>query len=227
MRRGPRLAVLGRQGAGKGTQCALLAARMGVPHLSTGDLFRDEVAAGTPLGRRVAGCLEAGNLVPDEVVLDVVATALAAAPGGYLLDGFPRTLAQGTALLDAAGDDALDVAVELMVPSSVVLPRLAARRVCRSCGHIYVTPEGGPEITTCRVCGGRVARRSDDTKAAIRRRLAAYDEQTKPLLVWLADRGLLLSVDGVAGPSEVHERVVDALRRRLAAVGLIDADATG
>jgi len=223
MRRGPRLAVLGRQGAGKGTQCALLAERMGVPHLSTGDLFRDEVAAGTPLGRRVAGCIEAGILVPDELVLDVVTTALAAAPQGYLLDGFPRNLAQASALLEAAGDDALDVAIELVVPSSVVLPRLAARRVCSNCGAIYVTPEGGPEITTCRICGGRVARRADDTKAAIRRRLAAYDEQTRPMLVWLADRGLLLSVDGVAAPEVVHERVAVALRDRLAAVGLIDA----
>jgi adenylate kinase len=223
MQRGPRLAVLGRQGAGKGTQCALLAARTQVPHLSTGDLFRDEVAAGTPLGRKVAGYLEAGELVPDDVVLDVVTPALAAAPEGYLLDGFPRNLAQACALLDAAGDDALDVAIELVVPSSMVLPRLAARRVCQSCGTTYVTPEGGPEITTCRVCGGRVARRADDTKAAIRRRLAAYDEQTKPLLVWLADRGLLLSVDGRAEPDVVHERVATALRHRLAAVGLIDA----
>ncbi len=223
MRRGPRLAVLGRQGAGKGTQCALLAARMGVPHLSTGDLFRDAVAAGTPLGRRVAGHLEAGHLVPDDVVLDVVTTALAATPGGYLLDGFPRTVAQAADLLGAAGADALDVAVELAVPSAVVLPRLAARRVCGSCGAIYVTPAGGPEITTCRVCGGKVARRADDTKVAIRRRLAAYDEQTKPLLRWLDERGLLLSVDGVAGPDEVHERVMTALRGRLAAVGLLDA----
>jgi adenylate kinase len=223
MQRGPRLAVLGRQGAGKGTQCALLAERMEVPHLSTGDLFRDEVAAGTALGRKVAGCLEAGLLVPDDLVLDVVITALAAAPQGYLLDGFPRNLAQAAALLEAAGDDALDVAVELVVPSAVVLPRLAARRVCSSCGTTYVTPEGGPEITTCRVCGGKVARRADDTKAAIRRRLAAYDEQTRPMLIWLADRGLLLSVDGVAEADVVHERVVTALQSRLAAVGLLDA----
>jgi adenylate kinase len=171
----------------------------------------------------VAGCLEGGHLVPDDVVLDVVTTALAAAPGGYLLDGFPRNLAQATALLEAAGDDALDVAIELMVPSSVVLPRLAARRVCQSCGTTYMAPEGGPEITTCRVCGGKVARRADDTKAAIRRRLAAYDEQTRPMLVWLADRGLLLSVDGVAEADVVHDRVVEALRDRLAAVGLLDA----
>jgi adenylate kinase len=197
---------------------------MGVPHLSTGDLFRDQVAAGTPLGKRVAGYLEAGLLVPDEVVLDVVTSTLAATPEGYLLDGFPRNLAQGAALLEAAGNDALDVAIELVVPSSVVLPRLAARRVCGTCGATYVTPEGGPEITTCRVCGGRVARRADDTKAAIRRRLAAYDEQTKPLLVWLADRGLLLSVDGVAAPDVVHERVAAALDDRLAAVGLLDTD---
>jgi adenylate kinase len=104
-----------------------------------------------------------------------------------------------------------------------VLPRLAARRVCRSCGATYLAPEGGPEITTCRVCGGRVARRADDTKPAIRRRLAAYDEQTRPLLIWLADRGLLLSVDGVAAPEVVHERVVEGLKDRLAPVGLFDA----
>jgi adenylate kinase len=222
MRRRPRLVVLGRQGAGKGTQCSLLSERLGVPHLSTGDLFRDAVGAGTPLGRRVAGILERGALVPDDLVVDVVVEALAAAPGGYLLDGFPRTLAQASALLAAIGDDAIDVAVELVVPHHVVLPRIAARRVCGDCGTPYVTPPGGPEVATCRVCGGRVARRADDTDAAIRRRLADYDEQTTPLLLWLADRGLLLSVDGVATVDVVHDRVVRSLAARLSDVGLLD-----
>jgi adenylate kinase len=155
-------------------------------------------------------------------VLDVVATALTGVPGGYLLDGFPRTLAQATGLLEEAGPDAIDVAVELDVPCEVVLPRLEARRVCTGCAALYVTPTGGPEVTTCRVCGERVARRRDDTTPAIRRRLAAYDELTAPLLVWLADRGLLRVVDGVAPPEVVHERVVDAVRDRLDSLGVLD-----
>ncbi len=224
MKHRTRLIVLGRQGAGKGTQCARLAARLSVPHISTGDLFRAEAANGTDLGHQVAAHLDAGSLVPDAVVLDLLAARLgntAAREAGYLLDGFPRTLAQGQALFEVLGARAADVAVELHVPTSVVLPRLAARRVCQKCGATFSVPEGAAEITRCPRCGGPVTRRSDDTDAAIARRLAAYDHESAPLLVWLDQLGLLVRVEGVGDPDEVHQRLVDTVGTR---VPELDAD---
>lgn len=217
MKHRTRLIVLGRQGAGKGTQCARLAARLSVPHISTGDLFRAEAANDTELGRQVAAHLDAGSLVPDAMVLDLLATRLgnsSAREAGYLLDGFPRTLPQGQALFEVLGAQAADVAVELHVPTSIVLPRLAARRVCQGCGATF-SVAGGEEISRCRRCGGTVTRRSDDTDEAIARRLADYDRESGPLLGWLDEVGLLVRVDGVGDPDEVHRRLVDAVRSRV------------
>ncbi len=213
-----RLIVLGRQGAGKGTQCSRLAACLDVPHISTGDLFRAEAAAGTELGVRAQTYLEAGRLVPDELVLDLVARRLgspAARAEGYLLDGFPRTLAQGQALFEVLGQAAADVAVELHVPTSVVLPRLAARRVCRGCGATSSAGPGDAEVGVCGRCGGEVARRSDDNEQAIRRRLEAYERQSRPLLGWFDELGILVRIDGVGPPEVVHHRLLDAVRHRV------------
>ncbi len=213
-----RLIVLGRQGAGKGTQCARLAASLDVPHISTGDLFRAEAAAGTELGLRAQTYLEDGRLVPDELVLDLVAQRLgspAARAEGYLLDGFPRTLAQGQALFEVLGKAAADVAVELHVPTNVVLPRLAARRVCRGCGATSSARPGDAEVGVCGKCGGEVARRSDDTEQAIRRRLEAYERQSRPLLGWFDELGILVRIDGVGPPEVVHHRLLDAVRHRV------------
>lgn len=218
MKHRTRLIVLGRQGAGKGTQCARLASRLSIPHISTGDLFRAEAAHGTELGQRVAAHLDAGSLVPDAVVLDVVAARLgnaSAREAGYLLDGFPRTLPQGQALFEVLGARAADVAVELHVSTSVVLPRLAARRVCQECGATFSVAADGTEITRCPRCGGLVTRRSDDTDVAIARRLAAYDRESGPLLAWLDEIGLLVRVDGVGEPDEVHRRLLNAVRARV------------
>lgn len=221
-----RLIVLGRQGAGKGTQCARLAARLGVPHVSTGDLFRAEAAAGTELGLRAAQYLEAGNLVPDELVLELVASRLGGPQGraaGYLLDGFPRTLPQGQALFEVLGAEAVDVAVELHVPTSVVLPRLEARRVCYDCGATSSARPGDPEIGICGRCGGKVGRRTDDNEQAIRRRLAAYERQSRPLLKWLEEMRLLVRVDGIGDPDTVHHRMVEAVRAKVPVVSDCDA----
>ncbi len=216
-----RLIVLGRQGAGKGTQCARLAARLSVPHVSTGDLFRAEAADGTEIGRRAAAYLDAGALVPDDLVLDLVAGRLGGPDAralGYLLDGFPRTLAQGQALFEVLGSGAADIAVELHVPTSVVLPRLAARRVCQDCGANSRAGPGDPDVTKCDQCGGTVTRRTDDTDEAIHRRLATYDRESRPLLDWLDDRDLLVRVDGVGDPDVVHQRLLDAVRNRIPAI---------
>lgn len=215
-----RLIVLGRQGAGKGTQCARLADHLGIHHVSTGDLFRAEIDAGTPLGRQLDAYVRSGDLVPDEVVLDVVARQLGAAPAraaGYLLDGFPRTLAQGQALFEVLGAGAADLALEIDVPVEVVRTRLATRRVCRDCSAVTSVADVLSE-EPCAECGGPLVRRSDDEPEAIARRLALYDEQSGPLLVWLDSQGLLVSVDGVGDPDDVHHRIVAAVRARLPVV---------
>jgi adenylate kinase len=215
-----RLIVLGRQGAGKGTQCVRLAARLGIPHLSTGDLFRSEISAGSALGRELQRYVLAGDLVPDAVVLDVVASKLgdsASRAGGYLLDGFPRTVAQGQALLEVLGADAADLAVELDVPRDIVARRLALRRVCAECGA--VTSVGDEtHVLPCRFCGGPVERRADDHPDVIAHRLDLYEEEATPLLVWLDQQGLLVTVDGVGDPDDVHDRLFDAVARRIPAV---------
>jgi len=214
---GPRVIVLGRQGAGKGTQCARLATHLRVPHISTGDLFRAAIAAGTALGEQARSYVDRGALVPDELVLDVVAAHLGgteARHAGYLLDGFPRTLAQGQALFEVLGAAAADLAVEIDVRTDDVLPRLSARRVCRECGAATSAPDA--EEVSCPQCGGIAARRDDDTEEAIARRLALYDEQSAPLLVWLADQGILLTVDGTGAPDDVFDRLRGVVEPRLA-----------
>ena len=213
-----RLIVLGRQGAGKGTQCTRLARRLGVPHVSTGDLFRAEVAAGTPLGRKADAYLAQGALVPDELVLDLVAARLGGPDGrsaGYLLDGFPRTLAQGQALFEVLGATAADRAIELHVPTEIVLPRLAVRRVCDGCGAGTTVAPGSPAHQRCDACDGTLVRRADDTDEAIATRLALYDTQTGPLLVWLDSIGVLTTVDGTGRPDVVAERMVEAVAEHL------------
>ncbi len=199
------LVVLGKQGAGKGTQGKRLAAAYGVPHVSTGDMLRAAVKAATPVGRDVAAVLEAGELVSDELVNRLVEERFAQpdAAGGALLDGYPRTLAQAEALEAILGDDGVKLCVNLDVPVELVARRLSARRVCADCGAIYrdVDPEAVSGV--CSVCGGRVVQRADDQPEAIRQRLEAYERDTAPLLDFYRDRGLLVTVDGARGADEV------------------------
>lgn len=225
---GPRVIVLGRQGSGKGTQCARLSTHLGVPHISTGDLFRAAIAAGTALGERARSFVERGSLVPDGLVLDLVAAHLGrpeARRAGYLLDGFPRTLAQGQALFEVLGEDAAAAAVEIDVPASEVLPRLVARRVCQDCGTVTSAPAGWPHHLACPACGGIARRRDDDTEDAIARRLSLYDEQSTPLLVWLDSHRLLVTVDGTGSPDDVFSRVLSALEPRLPHLRPVGGDA--
>lgn len=203
---GPRVLVLGRPGSGKGTQCGRLAERLGVPHISTGDLFRETVARDTPLGRIVRGYMDAGELVPDDLVLDVVDDRLGpeGAAAGFVLDGFPRTVAQAEQLAELLDPHALDLALDLVVPADVARVRLAMRRVCGDCGRSIGVGATG----ACGDCGGALEERPDDDASTVARRLALYDRVTGPLVDWLAARELLVRVDGV-GPAEVVAARID------------------
>jgi adenylate kinase len=212
--RGPRLVILGRQGSGKGTQGARLAHHLGLVHLSTGTLLRANVEERTPLGRRVQRYLNQGRLVPDQLVLDLVAQELAdedVVRRGFLLDGFPRTQAQAQGLLDLLGTPGLHAAIHLDVPLAEVQRRLAARRVCRRCDTPTVAP-AGEAVVRCPSCGGDAVVRADDTPEAIARRLEAYEAESAPLLRLFERHGLLVEVDAVGDPDEVFERMLRALR---------------
>jgi len=211
---GVRLIMLGRQGAGKGTQCVRLSRHYVVPHISTGDMLRAAVREGTPLGRRAKAIMDTGGLVPDEVIIGVVADRLGkddTRTRGYILDGFPRTVPQAAALVDITAARPIDLCVDLHVPRDLVLQRLAARRVCNVCGHIYAATghEANPWI--CDFCGGDVVQRADDTEDAINQRLDLYESQTTPLIAFYRDRDELVVVDGVGNPNDVLRRLITAI----------------
>lgn len=217
--RGPSLVVLGRQGSGKGTQAQRVAAAFGLRHLSTGAMLREAVAHRTPLGRRVQRYLVQGRLVPDELMVGVVESAIGARDvvrSGFLLDGFPRTRRQADDLERVLDPARLDAAVLLDVPLDVVRHRLGLRRVCRRCETPTVAQHGEDELV-CAVCGGQAVRRDDDTPEAIEARLETHELEAAPLLRWFEDRGLLLRVDAVGSPDEVFERVHAAVAPVLAA----------
>jgi adenylate kinase len=215
---GARLIILGKQGAGKGTQCVRLSRHYVVPHISTGDMFRAAVKARSELGEKAKEFMDAGELVPDEVVMGLVAERLSlddTKARGFVLDGFPRTVHQAKGLAELLAPDEIDLVVNLEVPTEVVLRRLAGRRVCIDCGANY-SVDSPPRLNwTCDICGGEVVQREDDTEAAIRRRLDLYERETRPLVDWYAERDLLSVLDGVGDPDEITGglvRVVDQRR---------------
>jgi len=210
-----RLIIFGRQGAGKGTQSKRLAATLGIPHISTGDMLRAAAASGSEFGRRVKLIMDRGELVSDEVMEGVVRERLAQpdAANGFLLDGYPRTPAQAEFLQDVTAPGGIDLAIDLDVGEDLVIGRITRRRVCGSCGTIYTVGDESAETGVCARDGGPVVQRADDTEEAVRRRLADYDRQTAPLMAWFAERDRLAVVDG-SGPADVVSaalfKVIDA-----------------
>lgn len=179
-----RMVIFGRQGAGKGTQCLRLVEHFGVAHISTGDMLRGAVAAGTELGKAAKAVMDAGNLVSDEIILGIVRERLAmddCRTNGFVLDGFPRTTAQAQGLVEILGDDELHAVVDLDVPIDEVTTRMKARG------------------------------RDDDTDEGIARRLELYEQETRPVLSWFDDRGLLVTVDGLGTEEEITERLLAAI----------------
>jgi adenylate kinase len=213
-----RVVFLGPPGAGKGTQARLAAARWGVLQISTGDMLRGAVAAGTELGRRAKGYMDAGELVPDDVIIGLVGETLGRpeARKGFVLDGFPRTLAQAEALdrlLDERGLD-LDRVVLFRISDAALIERITGRRVCRQCGrnyHVKFSPPARADV--CDACGAPLYQRSDDEEATVRRRLAVYEQDTRPLVEYYRGRSLLEAVSGEGSVDRVFEAVLGVTER--------------
>jgi adenylate kinase len=214
---GVRLVVLGRQGAGKGTQCLRLSRHYVVPHISTGDMLRAAVKAGTELGKQAKEIMDDGGLVPDDIMVGIVNDRLDHSDTthrGYILDGFPRTVEQADALAGITADRPLDAVIDLDVPTDIVLERLASRRVCVDCGANYSVSQPPRYGWRCDNCGGEVIQRADDTPEAIKHRLEEYELKTSPLIEWYRDRDLLEVVEGQGDPDDVTKRLIDSIEAR-------------
>jgi len=212
-----KLILLGPPGAGKGTQAAMLVERFSVPQISTGDMLRAAVREQTEMGLRAKACMDAGDLVPDLVVVGIVRERLQQpdCDGGFILDGFPRTVPQADALtqcLDELGKG-LDAVVSLEVDTEALVERLTGRRTCSECGRGYhITFDPPAQAGVCDACSGSLIQRDDDQEATIRNRMNVYREQTAPLENYYQERGLLTSVDGMADIAVVQEQIIRVLR---------------
>ena len=213
---GIRLVLLGKQGAGKGTQCVRLARHYVVSHVSTGDIFRAAVRSESELGKTVKGFLDAGEMVPLEVTLQAVKERLNhpdTKSRGFILDGFPRSVEQADGLEKLLDPVRLDMVIDLHITTDEALSRLNGRRVCSTCGAIYHISKPPKYDWTCDNCGGEVVQRDDDTDDAIRRRLHLYDTETAPLIDYYSERGMLVTVDGLGTTDQVADRLTAAIDR--------------
>ena len=211
-----KLILLGAPGAGKGTVAKLLTKLDGSVQISTGDILRGAVAAGTELGKKAEAAMKAGDLVSDDLIMGIMGERLKEddCKAGYLLDGFPRTIPQAEALkvLLAEMGETLDCAVEIDVARDVILDRLTTRRTCTGCGEIYNVKSNPPAVEgVCDKCGEPVVQRDDETEEAISNRLNVYNDQTAPLVGFYKNEGLLLSVNATSS-----DAVIDAIKGKLA-----------
>jgi adenylate kinase len=212
-----RLVLVGPPGAGKGTQAQFISAHLGVPKISTGDIFRANVSQGTELGQEAKKFMDAGDLVPDEITIGMVRDRLAEddAKQGFLLDGFPRNVPQARTLDEILKDVStpLDVVLELVVDDDEVVRRLSGRRTCRNCGHIWHIDFDPPSSDgVCDICGGELFQRDDDMPETVRHRLEVYYEQTSPLVGYYAEAGILVGIDAMGPVDDVTDRAIAALR---------------
>jgi adenylate kinase len=211
-----RLVLVGPPGAGKGTQAQFLSEHFAIPHIATGDIFRANLRAGTPLGIEAKHFMDSGELVPDSVTNAMVADRLAQpdVATGFLLDGFPRNVIQAEvldAILGQAGTQ-LDAAVEFTVEPDEIIRRLAGRRTCRNCGRAWhLEFEAPSDPDKCNDCGGELYQREDDNENTVRRRLEVYVEQTEPIIGYYRQQGLLISISAMGEISEVTQRAISAL----------------
>jgi adenylate kinase len=211
----PRLVLLGKQGAGKGTQAVRISEHYDIAHFSTGDLFRELAFRGTEFGLKAKEFMDAGELVPDDIVIGVVQEAIA--PGGpisegFVLDGFPRTQPQAEHFEEILDGRPLDIVVSLEVPLEIVLDRISGRRVCVNCQRVYHVNLPPTQPWICDTCGGEVVQRDDDTEEAVERRLEAYENDTVPILDYYRAIGKRVrEVNGVGAGDSVFERLINEI----------------
>lgn len=212
-----RLVLVGPPGAGKGTQAQFIAEHAAIPKISTGDIFRANVSRGTPLGLQAKAYMDRGDLVPDDVTIEMVKMRLREpdAADGFLLDGFPRTVPQAEVLDDVLRESGtkVDVVLELVVDDDEVIRRLSGRRTCRGCNHIWHVDFDPPAVPgVCDIDGGELYQRDDDKAETIANRLAVYAASTAPLVSYYASRGVLIGIDATGPVDDVTARAIDALR---------------
>lgn len=210
--------LMGPPGAGKGTQAAKLVKKYGIPHISTGDMFRAAVKEGTELGKKAKACMDAGQLVPDEITIGIVRERLQKpdCTKGFILDGFPRTVEQADALDGILKSLSIHLtqAVDISVPSSSLIERAVGRRVCKKCGaayHIRFNPSKKDGV--CDECGGETYQRADDSEETMKSRLSVYDAQTKPLIRYYQKAGLYSEIDGSQEMSKVFADITACLEK--------------
>ncbi len=197
--------LLGPPGAGKGTQAVRIAERLGLAHVATGDLFRENLSKGTELGQRAKGFMEAGKLVPDELVLEMLFDRVSKpdCAGGYLLDGFPRTLPQAKALSERLAGQPVQT-ISLEVPDDQLVERASGRLLCKGCSHIHHATFSPPKTDgVCDACGGELYRRKDDDPEVVRQRLVVFHQETQPMIDYYREQGSLQVVDGTQSPDDV------------------------
>ena len=209
--------LMGPPGAGKGTQAANLVKKFSIPHISTGDMFRSAIKEGTELGKKAKACIDAGNLVPDEITIGIVKERLSQedCKKGFILDGFPRTVDQADALKGILTELGLSLksVLNITVPSADLVERAVGRRICRSCGatyHVKFSPSKQEGV--CDACGGELYQRADDTEETMKNRLSVYEAQTKPLIDYYQAAGLYVEIDGRQAIDKVFDDVVAALK---------------
>jgi adenylate kinase len=208
------LVFLGPPGAGKGTQAKLLSQRMGFLHLSAGDLLREAVKNQTPLGKKAKEYMDRGELVPDELIVQLIEETMPK-DGNVILDGFPRTVNQALALEEMLKGKGEKISKVLFfdVPDEVIIDRLSGRRVCSKCGAVYHVKYNPPKIEgVCDLCGGSLVQRDDDKEEVVRKRLEVYRKQTQPLIEFYQDRGIIYRLDAEKGVEELFEEVKGLVR---------------
>ena len=211
-----KIIMLGAPGAGKGTQAKMIAEKCGIPHISTGDIFRANIKNGTELGAKAKEYMDKGLLVPDELVCDLVVDRIQQADceKGYILDGFPRTIPQAEALENAlnAIEQKLDYAIDIDVPDENIINRMSGRRACVGCGATYHVLFNPTKVEgKCDVCGESLIRRDDDKPETVKKRLDVYHEQTQPLIDYYTNAGILKTVDGTVDIDVVFQNIVEIL----------------
>lgn len=208
--------ILGAPGSGKGTQTSRLKSLLNIPAISTGDIFRKEIKDGTELGKKIKKYLDSGQLVPDEIVIEVIKERITQpdCKNGFILDGFPRTLEQARALDEIVK---IDACINLSVPKEIIVKRLSARRICRNCGEVYNLLVLKPKVDEiCDKCGGPLYQRDDDKESVIEERFRVYEKQTEPLLDYYRQRVPIINVtcnSADAPPELITNQIIDGLKR--------------